>query len=352
MSESRPPTPEEQILFLRRFQRLLDEGSFVATYKFALLYSIADLCVAKGDDTGARLELSTEDIADRFIELYWAQAAPFLHSESVDVLAQNTGRRQAAVVREISERYRDVDGSLGRLQRDPEGWRQLRGLVQSTVQKMPLWRLQTVGEERVEFLYPNLDRGAEISLEPGVAYCFRAFYPMLIEMVEGAWLQYVRRYNPNVLGPESDLRAFLFGAPRASLDRFRSVLREHQGDRCFYCDRGIRGASHVDHFIPWRRYSLDLGHNFVLAHPTCNERKGDRLAAEEHLAKWVERNDGEGSGLVDAFETNGLAHDVSVTRRVARWAYGQVEVTQAKVWLRGRELVVLGDWRSVLLDLE
>ena len=50
----RPPTPEQQLRFLRQFQRLLDEGSFVATYKFALLHAIVDLGVAKGDDSGAR----------------------------------------------------------------------------------------------------------------------------------------------------------------------------------------------------------------------------------------------------------------------------------------------------------
>ena len=47
------PTPEEQVLFLRNIQRLLAEGQFVASYKFALLLALADLAVLKGDDTGA-----------------------------------------------------------------------------------------------------------------------------------------------------------------------------------------------------------------------------------------------------------------------------------------------------------
>ncbi len=70
MNEPRPPTAEEQLEFLRSLQRLLDEGSFVASYKFALLHAIADLCVLKGDDTGAELELLTSEIAERFIRLY------------------------------------------------------------------------------------------------------------------------------------------------------------------------------------------------------------------------------------------------------------------------------------------
>jgi hypothetical protein len=39
------PTPEEQVQFLRNIQRLLAEGPFVASYKFALVHALADLAV-------------------------------------------------------------------------------------------------------------------------------------------------------------------------------------------------------------------------------------------------------------------------------------------------------------------
>jgi hypothetical protein len=42
-----PPTSDEQIRFLVNLQRLLDEGLFVASYKFALLLSLADLSVER-----------------------------------------------------------------------------------------------------------------------------------------------------------------------------------------------------------------------------------------------------------------------------------------------------------------
>lgn len=48
-----PPTPEEQVRFLRNVQRLLAEGQFTASYKFALVHALADLAVLRGDDTGA-----------------------------------------------------------------------------------------------------------------------------------------------------------------------------------------------------------------------------------------------------------------------------------------------------------
>ncbi len=106
-----PPSPEEQVAFLRRLQRLLDEGSFVATYKYALLHTIADLCVTEGDDSGAPLELSTRRIAERFVDLYWRQAVPFPAGERSGVLSQNAGL-QAAVVRRVREAREAYGGSL------------------------------------------------------------------------------------------------------------------------------------------------------------------------------------------------------------------------------------------------
>jgi hypothetical protein len=47
-----PPTSGEQIRFPVNLQRLLDEGLFVASCKFALLHSLADLSVEKGGDSG------------------------------------------------------------------------------------------------------------------------------------------------------------------------------------------------------------------------------------------------------------------------------------------------------------
>ena len=104
MNAPKPPTAEEQLEFLRSLQRLMEEGSFVASYKFALLHAIADLCLVKGDDGGAKLELSTSEIAEQFVRLYWPQVAPYPASAEPQILSQNTGR-QAAIVRQVAVNY-------------------------------------------------------------------------------------------------------------------------------------------------------------------------------------------------------------------------------------------------------
>lgn len=146
----------------------------------------------------------------------------------------------------------DCAGSLARLkQHAPNHWKSLVVGVDAVVREMPLWKLQTVGDERLEFLYENIGRGGRITLKPGVAYCFRAFYELVRDLVEGAWLRFVQRLNADRLGSTTDLATALFGRERASLDAYRPILLDVQQGRCLYCRKPLSERSQVDHFIPW-----------------------------------------------------------------------------------------------------
>ena len=95
-----PPTAEEQLKFLTNIQRLLSEGQFTATYKYALLLALADIAVEIGDHSGAPIEVSTKLIAEKYIHYYWRQCVPYLprtDPSAGQVLRQNTGR-QAAII--------------------------------------------------------------------------------------------------------------------------------------------------------------------------------------------------------------------------------------------------------------
>ena len=142
------------------------------------------------------------------------------------------------------------------------------------VREMPLWRLQIVGNPPLEFLYQNRGHGTSIELYPGVMFCMRRFHELITDFVRGAWLRYVRRFNRQVLGAPIDLDQFLFGAERAPLAKYLPILSTVQEACCLYCRGQVApGTAHIDHFIPWSRYPIDLGHNFVLAHAGCNSAK-------------------------------------------------------------------------------
>jgi hypothetical protein len=339
---SMAPSAQRQLDFLHQLQRILADGSFVATYKFALLHALADLAVARGEDSDAELTLSTREIAAQMIELYWRQARPFPAPATPGPveLRQNAGR-QAAIVSALGQAQQKHGHSLAHLRRG-EAWPSLLGEVDRVLRVMPLWKLQTVGQERLSFLYENLDRGNQITLKPGVQYCLRAFYPLVVDLVRGAWLRFVRVQNAGVLGESGELGAFLFGTGRASLSAFVPILTDVQDGVCLYCARAVGASVEVDHFIPWARYPVDLGHNFVLAHASCNRAKSDHLAAEPHLERWLRRNEAHADGLRSAFDAAGLLHDHDTTLGVARWAYAQTVRIGGLVWERGGDLRLLG----------
>ncbi len=133
----------------------------------------------------------------------------------------------------------------------------------------------------------------------------------------------------------------MFGSSRAPLHVYRPILIDYQDGRCFYCRLPLRDRTEVDHFIPWSRYPVDLGHNFVLAHDACNAQKSDRLAAVEHLERWCERNVKHGAELSWVFRERNIVHDERASRQITIWAYSQAYAAGAMVWVGGNELVAL-----------
>jgi hypothetical protein len=341
--------PIGELTFLRKLQRLLAEGDFVATYKFALLNALADLCLERASAADGSLRVPVTAIAEKFIEYYWPQARPYrAHDGAGFVLVQNTGR-QASIVSALVAAQRVHPALAGA--RTGRTWNALVVKVAATIVDMPLWKLQTVGGERDEFLYAQAEfTGGAIRLLPGVPAAFRALYGLVLDAVRGAWMRQIASIGANrpVLG-DADLQAFLFGSERANLERFRAVLRDHQHGRCLYCARELRGAGDVDHFIAWSRYPVDLGHNFVLAHTPCNARKRDFLAYPAHLERWHESHLARADELAQRFDALALPHDGERSRAVAWWAYEQGEAAGAHAWIEGERFVRLdGAWRDVL----
>lgn len=316
---------------------------FVATYKFALIHALADLAVLRGDDSGAELVLDTRDIATHFIELYWRQARPFQgDSGSALILQQNTGK-QAAIINRIVAAHKQCSGSLFRFQQTRvTEWEKLVADVDHVVRVMPLWKLQTVGDERLACLYENVGQGRQITLKPGVAFCFRAFYGLIRDLVEAAWIRFVQSLNAPAFGTTADIGSFLFGQERAVLAACRPVLLDVQKGKCLYCEKPLRQASDVDHFVPWSRYPADIGQNLVLTHPACNRAKSDFVAAERHLAAWVDRNLTHHDELRCRLAEAGVSIDLAATERIARWIYAQTEQTQGQVWVQENVMVRLG----------
>ena len=331
------PSPDAQIAFLTRVQKVLDEGQFVATYKFALLIALIEVAIERGDDSGGPLDVKLEWLAEKFIELYWGHAREFCGT----VLHQNKGANIAVI-----NHIRVLQAStmvVAEARRLPQ-WRTTVRAVARIIRVMPLFRLQLLrGDQHIPFLYEEVVTDGAIRLNQGVAYCLRKFSTLVGALARNAWLREVRDNprNAYAVGATQSLETFLFGSERVPLARLRSVLLPEQEGRCFYCGGRLTDAMHVDHFVPWALYPSNLGHNLVLADASCNADKSDLLADLSHLHSWNARNETGGRRLERAFEAQGILTDLDASRSIARWAYERARSTAAVTW------VARGDTRLI-----
>jgi hypothetical protein len=364
---SGPPPSDLLARFVTQLQLLLTEGEFVSTYKLALLIALARWATENPDyDEDSPLDVQV--LAGHFVELYWPHVLPFRApaaavAEGIDVpggglgwggvLAQDRGQHSEHQMPRVLKELRRVRAGgvvaphqLAAKQRD-DLWRKVRRAIAD----QPLWKLHKLrGNDRpMRFLYHRGANDYQLVFEPGVVACLAHLAPLIEDTVRAAWLRFVVRCNPAVLGPVADLEAFLFPESRASLSVWRAPLQEVQDDRCFYCGGALAATPVIDHFLPWVRYPRDLGHNFVLAHAGCNQDKSDHLASVEHLGRWCERNATRGTHLARRFDELHLPHDWPTLRGVATSLYQLAEAGDALVWHRGRALVALDKgWRRAL----
>ena len=297
-------TADDPIRFAERLLSLLDEGSFTATYKFAVLLALMDLCLEGSNRFGEPPPMvTTRQLAEKVIDLYWPHTTPFEDLDG-DVLRQNTGS-MAKILRCIQE-FRtttaaDPGSPLHRARREhPVAFESLLDDVEWTLVLMPLPKLQRFGGAEDRFIYEiawddDITRGHfrdlaafdnRISFVGDAAHHLVRLAPLLRPLIQQKWTAMVGRLNQLDV---AQLESFLFGAGRVSLQPVRAPLVELQHGLCFYCGGRLHARPEVDHFLPWSRYPDDRLDNLVAAHGRCNSQKKDFLTSADHLARWARR---------------------------------------------------------------
>ena len=338
---------QQQLDFIAYIQRMLAEGDFSATYKFALLHAIADVCVEHPlQHPDSELVITLDELVDKLILLYWHHAVPFAADSNGDaaLLKQNAGR-QSKVISVLYECQQNNIRNLRQLKLS-QYWPAIYRATLATLKDGPLWRLQILSKQAECFLYPHSNSSKFIKLNPGIAYSFRRFYDLVVYLAKNAWLQKIQsiKDNQKLLGAQSQLHEFLFGVDRNALNKARPVLIEIQRGLCFYCHKPLKDQSSadVDHFIPFARYSTDLGHNFVAAHSGCNNSKRDYLAAQVHRDNWQQQNLVQHAAVLSTELAAYFFCDAAKSLAVSDWAYGVAQANGAKLWLNKDEFVVAG----------
>lgn len=334
--------PRDAVALAEKILTLLAEGSFSATYKYALFIALLDLCLEQTTRHGDPPRvLTSRQLAEKTVELYWPHAMPYDDSK---VLRQGGTRKESqaqilsAIILFRSRHAGESSESLFRTRvRHTTQFEKLIRSVEWKLIEMPIPRLQVLGRKEERFLYEygwNQDvRQADVTayqksapspfdnrllLRDGVAAQLVQLNGVLRPLIQREWARMVASMNEL---PETRLEEFLFGIRRVSLEAVRAPLRELQEDRCFYCDKRLKEWLEVDHFIPWARHPDNGLDNLVIAHAPCNNAKRDFLAAAEHVERWAERTRLSEKALGDIAKRHEWARDPQRTFGVARAIY-------------------------------
>lgn len=361
----------DALALAERILGILDDGSFSATYKFALVLALLDVCIENTSRHGAPpTSVTTRQLAERVLELYWTQAVPFREH---GVLRQGGNHRgqQAEMLRDIDS-FRLTCGASGndtlhraRLAR-PRDYQRLLNRIEWKLIEMPIPRLQVLGRTEDRFLYEygwDLDvrpgtvgayqRGTpntfdnRLNLKPGVAEDLLRLNGLLRPLFQREWARKVARMNAL---PEAELESFLFGTDRIPLEAVRGPLLELQAGRCFYCSSPVNARADVDHFLPWSRYADDGLDNLVVAHASCNSSKSDFLAAASHVERWRARLRDHDRALEVIAERQRWKRAAGRTISVARALYLKLPET-ARLWDRPGTFVEV-DWTRLAPALD
>lgn len=355
-----PRADRGAIGFGEKLLTLLDYGSFTATYKYAVLLGLIDLCLEHSGKNGeAPTSLTTWQLADKVVALYWPHSQPFATEDRAVVLRQNTSGQ--ADILTLIRRFHEAESgrALATLTQArslaPARFAQLIEDVEWKLIQMPLPRLQQLGARYYPFIYqvgwdvsirrpeargPDFDNRILLVEDAGEHLIRLA--GLLRPLIQRQWAAMVARVNRELI-EDSRLDEFLFGAMRVPLRRaLRDPLHELQRGRCFYCGAALVRPE-VDHFLPWSRYPDNGIENLVLADAGCNAAKRNFLASTAHVEHWTARLSPDTTTFVQLqkiADTLGWDSHPMRTMNVARTVYLRLPI-DFQLWSREKEFVAV-----------
>lgn len=116
------------------------------------------------------------------------------------------------------------------------------------------------------------------------------------DRIRAQWAKWYQRNRAYETVRQQNKRARRQSAPGSFTDVDVQSIYEYQDGKCFYCQRPVGDDFHRDHFIPLARGGTNDWTNIVVACPSCNFSKRDKLP--EEFDKFISTDDVSGGGLV------------------------------------------------------
>lgn len=255
------------------------------TYKFGLIKSILDNLFNMTSDIEG-MQISYEALFGKFAENYWNLVVKYDLRQM-----RRDGKSQYSKVETILKAAVSEEKILTLLDFEALDEFRKQKLVKEITTECKKYVVGALYEDFEGTLYGFNLSESSISINHS-AYAFMLKYKSEIEKLNYySWAKFLEKVNDdNALIRVID-KLELATPRRSDLSIYREILRkEFEENTCFYCGKKLQGMAHVDHFIPWSFTKDDKIWNFVLACPTCNERKNNRIPVREYLVMLEQRN--------------------------------------------------------------
>lgn len=253
-----------------------------SSYKYGFLKAIIDNLY----NTDENLTLSFDQLFSKFGEIYWN----LILKHGLRQKARTNDNRETyleQVLHSAVEKYH-IDESIPYESLSPEMMLDISHQVKVKCKKYVVGALF---EDTNQLFYSFSKKEEWLQINP-LMFEFICKHKIAIEKLNYyEWAKFLERINDESLATKL-LDKIDKSAKRSNLSIYRQILfDEFESQECFYCGRPLRSNGiQVDHFIPWTFIKDDKLWNMVLACPSCNNKKRDKLALEPFLNKLILRN--------------------------------------------------------------
>lgn len=252
------------------------------TYKYGFLKAIIDNLY----NVDANLQLTFDQLFSKFAEIYWNLILKHRLRQKAPT-ADNKESYLEQILHEAETKYRIIE---------PIPFESLTAsmMLEISHQVKTKCKRNVVGalfEDTQKLFYSFSKKDEWLRINP-VMYEFLCKHKVVIEKLNYyEWAKFLERVNEDSVACKI-LNKIDESSKRNNLAYYRKILyEEFECKTCFYCGKPLNPDKiDVDHFVPWSFVKDDNLWNLVLACPSCNRKKNDKLPADKYLSDIMDRN--------------------------------------------------------------
>jgi len=255
------------------------------TYKFGFIKALLDNCF-NGVQVENGIFYTYEELFARFAENYWNLVVKYSLRQ-----ARKDGKSQLSKVELIFNAATEQESTLQYIEFEMIEGKKKASIIKEITKECKKYVIGALYEDFDGIIY-EFDKKARGLTLNNCVHDFMLRYKTELEKINYySWAKFLEQINDdNALIRVID-KLELSTPRRNDLTIYRRILqKEFEENNCFYCGRKLGKVVHVDHFIPWSFIKDDKLWNFVLACPTCNTRKNNKIPPIDYLIRIEKRN--------------------------------------------------------------